>query len=217
MTKPANQKLHEAMLTAARSMIAVDDFHEKLLDGVREMKAAARGRPLPEDEEEQADSSDFSDEDAAELERLNADYERVMDTLAADPELRAEMECWMVDFEGTEQPPGTGDGNIDAMTEEQREAAQRADFGVMPRVVRKWITSHGFRITDSHSGVSGWGLGVPCGDTDSLRLCRLAQRELGHHITDGRLAVQIHFWGWRFAAVTTVEQARAFLRKREVS
>jgi hypothetical protein len=210
-------KLHKALLLAASSQVALDDFHQGLIRAAEKVTKAKRGGRPPRNDEDPWDEDAVPKDAIAELERRQGAHEQLMERLAADPDLRAEMECWLVDFHGDEEPPGTAAGNIETMTPEQLERATHADFGILPRLVRDWATHHGFTVTDSESGAHGWLLGIPCSDADSVRLCTLAHRELAPHLGAGTLAVQIHFWGWKFKALAAVDDARKFLHTQSVS
>lgn len=211
------EKLHKSLLLAARSQVTLSDFHEGLIRTAEEITLARRGGRPPTREENTWDDDTISVEQTDELQHRQATHERLMESLAADPDLRAEMRCWMVDFSGDEQPPGTVDGSISAMTPAQLEQATLADFGVLPRLIRGWAADHGFDVTDSESGADGWLLGIPCSDDESVSLCRLAHTELGSHLSAGTLAVHIHFIGWQFKALWSVDDARQFLQAQSVS
>jgi hypothetical protein len=212
-----NEKLHKAMRMAAQSLVALRDFQDGLIAAAEEISAARRGGRPPSEDEDPWEPDAIPEEQRDELERRQGAHEALMEQIASDPGLRAEMRCWMVDFHGNEEPPGVRNGNVGTMTPEQMQRATHADFGVLPRLVRSWVTDRGFTITDSESGAQGWMLGIPCTDEESVRLCRLAHDELGPHITAGALRVHIHFFGWSFRQIPTRDDAIRFLKTTSLS
>jgi hypothetical protein len=224
-----NEKLHKAMLLAAQSQTSLSDFWDAHAPVDR---PAGRSREDPNVievsdvhgatvrvrlDEALIAAGLMPAAETEERERREAEHEMLMSRLASDPELRAHMQCWTIDFHGDEEPPGTVNGNIESMTPEQTAAATFADFGVLPRLVRQWAEEHGFHISGSESGAHGWLLGIPCTEAEADRLCRMAYDELGTHIRAGTLTLQIHFCGWTFKSMPTTEDAREFLRTQSIS
>jgi hypothetical protein len=207
-------KLHKAMLRAAKSIVELSTFHQGLLDNATQDREAMQKLTHDSSNEEVAKALGFPADKAVQLDIMRAQQERMMEEFASDPELRPHMQPWMVDFEGKEQPPTAGRNDI---TVDDLETEIHADYGELPRVVRDWLESHGFHITDTGSGTTGWQLGVPCSDQEEERLCRLAYRELVTYIEAGVLTIRIHFWGWRFQGIYNDPAAETFLATQAAS
>jgi hypothetical protein len=138
------------------------------------------------------------------------ELEHIMEVYASDPDLRQNMTCWMVDFEGTETPD-------EKMVYDASPMASQAQFGVVPKKVRQWLEANKFEISDSGSGLNGWHLGIPCTDDQARMLCVRARIEFKDYLEAGVLAIRLAFWGWRFTKLRTDEDVNKFLRERLVS
>lgn len=142
-----------------------------------------------------------------EINRMDRAREALEESFAADPELREHMLPWMLDFEGSEEPPEGS--NLEALI--------GAKFGELPRIVSAWLEKHQARVTDSGSGLGGWHFGALCSDEQATRLCRLAREELRVYLDAKVLTMRLRFWGWRFEDMYHAGMEAAFLAKQAAS
>lgn len=192
-------KLLDAMLRAATLMVENHKFWRKCMDEFEAKRTPGqKDTPL---------AISFSKEQDRELEIGRHRHKKLMEGFAADPELRACMVPWMVDFTGREEPP---EGMV-------LDAQSKAKFGELPTLVRTWCETNGFRITESGSGVGGWDLGVPCSDEDANRLCKHVHQDFRVHLDAGVLSVKLKFWGWRFKGLYNLNEAEKFIATKGVS
>ena len=208
----ANHKLHDARMRVARGLIRIADLAEAI-DASRTLREANVQDLFIEDSPESPLVVDM--ELDKEYRTQDAALKRTLASYASDAELRASMVPWMVDFEGTAAPSWTFEQRMP--TDEELNSSAMAIYDELPRSVREWIDKQGFKITDSGAGSEGWHLGVPCTDSESDLLCRLAHAELVKSIEAGVLVVGIKFWGWRFVDLYNVQEAKNFLAKYSVS
>ena len=205
----APARLHRALIGAARLLLEEHALYRKVnpeldTDGLgpilseRELKETEAGREC--------------------LKKKNEVW-GYLESCAADPTLRPFMECWMIDFEGREGIPALADNiSPEDISGKLFETAARADFGVLPKLVRKWLDDNNMEISDSGAGADGWELGVACDDAEAERICLLAyDGDLWPHIEAGELSVRLKFWGWHFQEVRTADDAKEFMARRSVS
>lgn len=141
-------------------------------------------------------------------EKAQRGYEALLEELASDPIVRAEMTPWMIDFHGSGGP------HHEAMplTGPALRRAVQADVSEFARKIRAWLDSQNANITDSGSGMGGWDLGALCDDAEAARICREAQIDLREYLDAGVLTIHLRFWGWRLRGVSDLESAEAVLR-----
>lgn len=115
---------------------------------------------------------------------------------AADPDLRAVMVPWMLDFCGTDEPAWARDGRVP--TPKEAAAAVFGDESDLAKRVHVWLSARRANVTDSGSGSGGWHFGAHCTDTQAHDLCVAARTHFAEDIEAKRLTLKLHFWGWHF-------------------
>ena len=195
-----SNKIHQAKLAVAQDIVALDELRARI--------GESEDGPFPQ-QMRSARELRSTEDGRAVLAKKRLLENRLM-RLAADPDLRACLTCWMIDFEGAESSP-CSDAWTESIADSDFMRAARADYGVVPRLVRTWLEENHFEISDSGSGTGGWHLGVACDDQEAARLCRLAHVELANEMEAGAFTMALKFWGWSLTDLFTVGQAQAFL------
>lgn len=136
-----------------------------------------------------------------------AAYEAAMDEYATDPELRAHMVCWMLDFRGKEEPRWIRSRR--EPTDAEMLDTVAGTTSSLAKIVSVWLREQGANVTDSGSGAGGWHLGAHCSDEESRILCVAARGRFAAEIASGSLTLSLHFWGWQFSDLHTDDEGAA--------
>lgn len=143
---------------------------------------------------------------------LVREYHRFLDRLAALPQIRPYMACWMIDFHGDETPLWAVQGREPNSNEELTKTIAGL-VGQISNDVRDFIFEMNLRLTDSGSGTTGWDMGCPCEDgrITTVLEALYANKTLREYFDAETLDVRVRPYGPMFVDIIFVDEAEKLL------
>lgn len=138
---------------------------------------------------------------------------RFENRLLATPKLFDKLQYWMVDVVGKANCEDNGQKIVERFFEngDMYQAVEDSDnlFGL----IRKYITEHGFKITDCGGGCGEWHLGVPCTEAESRRLIEIMHKDFDSFFDEGVLFMKRMFWGVNWTDLRNMHDAEQILKR----
>ncbi len=117
--------------------------------------------------------------------------------ILGDPRYFDTVRFWMVDIRGK---ANASEEDMKRLMEAFIEKGVSAVDGTggLATAVNRYLSSRGFRVTDSGGGASSWHVGVHCTDGESRTLCCLMHRHFSAAIQCGALLIERKVWALDF-------------------
>lgn len=143
-----------------------------------------------------------ADEARRAAERADHELEILRAELAADPEVRATMSPWLLEFRGARRSNMDKDGSVRLVPSDE-----------VTQYVNEFMRPSGIPLARAGSGERGWFVAYECSDR-TLEISLAAARQnakLQKYIAAGVLSLSVHFSAWHFHGLYSPEDARRFI------